>query len=315
MTKIKRSTVLLLSILILSISTIFLLFATLEKYSQLTFMHVYNICHQAVTSWISTGMHFLGFGVSMGIVLFTMLLLLRVLFSFIKTQKKLTVLIKNRLTNEPQKLKNVRNKIKLPFDKIIVILSTREIVFTGGLIYPQIFISEYLIDTLSDKELEAVLIHEKYHLENRHSLWLFIADIIFSTVVFIPLFKSLFYSLKVQFEKEADNAVIDTQKSVKHLQSALVAIMGESLPSFHPGFYSRRMYKISISHIAVSALSIGVLIALLFIPYEAQAVSLETVGTCNQNQCSVNCLPETRSITFQKSAISSQDSLFSSAHK
>ncbi len=307
MINIKKSNLLLSFVSILFISIVFLLFTTIHKYSQLTFMHIYNICHQAITSWLTTAIHFLGFSVSSGILLLGLLFLARLLFSFIKTQNKLTVFIRERLKSEPPNFKFIRNKVGLSFSRVILFHSEKEIVFTGGILNARIFISKNLIDTLSDKELEAVLIHEKYHLDNKHSLFLFIVDIIVSTLLFVPLFNTLFSYLKVQFEKEADNAVIETQKTVRYLQSALMTVMGESIPAYYPGFYSRRTHKISLYPIFTSALSISILVILMFIPYETQATFTEVAGSCNQNQCNINCNPKA-----EITSLSSQNKLFSS---
>ncbi|OGK12936.1 hypothetical protein A3A93_01650 [Candidatus Roizmanbacteria bacterium RIFCSPLOWO2_01_FULL_38_12] len=272
------------SIILVSFSGIIVLLSlTLQKYSQLTFAHIYNICHQAVTSVFTTGIHFVGFGVSAGIILLGFLFLTRALFSFVKTQKNLEVLLQKRVHHEPFKLKNARTTAEIAYDKIILLLSKKEIVFTGGLLLPKIFISTGLVDAMLDKELEAVLIHEKYHLEHKHNLWLFTSDIIVSTLIFIPIFKLLFYTLKTQFEKEADTAVLRSQSSSQHLQRALAIMVGEPLPAYYPGFYSRRTYKVSIRHLAASILSVCLLLSLLFIPFETQTVSANTVEQCGEN--------------------------------
>lgn len=85
-------------------------------------------------------------------------------------------------------------------------------------IKPAIFLSVGLLEMLNKKELEAVLLHEIYHIKNNSSIWKFSLNQI---KMFSPL--SSFSSIKKSVsneEREADLFAIKIQGTKKFLQSA-----------------------------------------------------------------------------------------------
>ena len=60
-------------------------------------------------------------------------------------------------------------KVLIPFirkGKQIYILPTAEVAFTIGLFRPKVVMSEGLLQTFSDEEIDAIIFHEEYHQNN-----------------------------------------------------------------------------------------------------------------------------------------------------
>jgi len=148
---------------------------------------------------------------------------------------------------------------------------------TVGFFHPQIIISTGLIKKLPSKQLESVVLHELYHLKNKHPLLLIISEIICSSLFFIPLLKELARSMKIIFEKEADLSVIGKQKTDLYLKLALVQVV--STPTYfpYPKFVQRRHYKTNYFNINLSFFFIFLLIALSLFPTKAHAT--QTAGS------------------------------------
>ncbi len=85
-------------------------------------------------------------------------------------------------------------------------------------IRPSIFVSVGLAELLTPKELEAVLLHELYHIRNKTSFWRFSTHVL---KIFSPLstFISLDSSISKE-EREADAFAIQQQGTEQHLHSA-----------------------------------------------------------------------------------------------
>ncbi len=120
-------------------------------------------------------------------------------------------------------------------NKIFLIESKELFAFCYGFIRPKIFMSKSLFKRLNNKELKAVLKHEKYHLENKDSLTMLFAFLARPLFIFLPLMQDLtkYYKLKreISADKEANesyingNVILGTIKKFlnESLQQPLVA--------------------------------------------------------------------------------------------
>ncbi len=68
-----------------------------------------------------------------------------------------------------------------------------------------------MVNALTDRELEAVLLHEKYHLVNRDPLRMFVGRSIVSGLFFAPVLKDLFHRYLIRKEIAADQSSIAYQ--------------------------------------------------------------------------------------------------------
>lgn len=128
--------------------------------------------------------------------------------------------------------KNISNKLFLiSFEmgiegKIIELNSKNPVVFCFGLLKPKICIASSLVKHLSEKELRAVLLHEKSHLEAREPAKLFFIKTVYLLFLFIPNIKFLAKKYLTFSELSADEAATDGFKNKIHLAQALHKIIG-----------------------------------------------------------------------------------------
>jgi beta-lactamase regulating signal transducer with metallopeptidase domain len=78
--------------------------------------------------------------------------------------------------------------------------------FTAGLIWPAIYMSEVILQKLSEKEIEAVLLHEIHHLRRRDPLRTLMAGLIADMLFWIPLARNAVTALVARMEFAADDA-------------------------------------------------------------------------------------------------------------
>ena len=85
-------------------------------------------------------------------------------------------------------------KVLIPFirkGKQIYILPTAEVAFTIGLFRPKVVMSEGLLQTFSDEEIDAIIFHEEYHQNNWDPLKLFCFTLLAEGMMYIPILKEL----------------------------------------------------------------------------------------------------------------------------
>jgi len=143
------------------------------------------------------------------------------LIGYIVTQKKLKSYKKEKTI--PDILKQILATNKLLSQSVVLVKSDTLTAFTVGIRRPQIFVSSALCKKLSKKELEAVLLHELYHLQKKHPFWSFLLSLITKIFFFIPLVDYLVRQIKTEFELLADSFAIESQGSHSYLHAALIA--------------------------------------------------------------------------------------------
>lgn len=103
------------------------------------------------------------------------------------------------------------SKIAIRFgilEKVEVVESKRNIAFCYGVLHPKIVLSSQLINFLSNKELQAVLLHESYHLKNRDPSKIILSNTLSTVFFFIPILKDLQRHYLFTKEIAADTEVI-----------------------------------------------------------------------------------------------------------
>lgn len=189
----------------------------------------------------------------------------------------------------------------------IKIIDNQELTaYTIGLINPCIVISTALVQKMSRKQLEAVILHELYHVRNRHVLWLLTSRTISALLFFIPLVGLLAQRLKIQFELSADEFVIKKQKTKIHLRHSLalnLQYVGGVIPHFATSPIEKRIKvlmsekiphdRIGTGRFVVSILSLFLMtgIAVTEPGTISAAVGADTDAVCQaEEDCkAVNC--------------------------
>jgi Zn-dependent protease with chaperone function len=277
-----------LSIFIFSVVAIFYL---LKKYSTLTFQHFVETCQQIVPTFFTSGVHFIGLALVVLTALIAIVFCAKTLFSLVKTQRKISSLLKYKLDVIPNKLLKILKKLNLQKNRVVVIDRNTSHAFNYGLKSRRIVLSNGLIDRLSPNELEAVVLHEQYHLESKHSLLLILSEIVSSTVFFLPLVKEINNRMKVVFEKQADAFTESVQGSNLNLNMALIKVPNSRI-QFYPSFSMRRQHEISRNSVYGSVLAVFIAVSLFLFPINIHANDTiqELRGSeCTQTECTTHC--------------------------
>ncbi|MEF2964796.1 M56 family metallopeptidase [Paenibacillus sp. M1] len=115
--------------------------------------------------------------------------------------------------------------------RFTVIEHRDSIAMTIGLARPRIVLSTGLIGELSDRELHAVIAHEKYHLRRRHPLAIFLLSLVGIAFWYIPIYRWFIGKYKMLIELRADRHAIDATGGVTDLGSALLVMLKRGQPS------------------------------------------------------------------------------------
>lgn len=196
-------------------------------------------------------------------------------------EKKITV---NHRIHAITKEIGIEGKVKLiENDKIFA--------FCFGLASPKIYISTSMIKVMNISEVKAILLHEKYHLDNRDSLIMVVVQIIQTIFPFFPILSDVFSNYLIEREINADmyaskvlgekNSLISVMKKllyVPQISLAFAPAIAERLslePRINALVESKTSYKsYKKFNILISMLCFIVLSLILLAP--VQAVELHT---------------------------------------
>lgn len=130
-------------------------------------------------------------------------------FKSLQKIKRCSRLIKNFpviALEESSKLKNIIHELNLTssvyfFDTHLVSA------FTAGILFPKIYVSTGMAARLSEDELKSVMLHEKYHIENRDVLKIFLVEYLADCLFFLPVFRQVSKLYGEYLEKVIDEKV------------------------------------------------------------------------------------------------------------
>jgi beta-lactamase regulating signal transducer with metallopeptidase domain len=111
-------------------------------------------------------------------------------------------------------------------NRVRVIQDKRIGAFCFGITSPMVYISTQMISIATPDEIEAVLRHEKYHLENNDTLVMLFAVFTESLFPFFPLLSDFISHYQTHRELQADRSAILAMKRGKdHLGSILTKLL------------------------------------------------------------------------------------------
>ncbi len=173
-------------------------------------------------------------------------------------------------------------------NKVSVIEDKRMGAFCFGATSPKIYISTQMITVATVEEIEAVLRHEKYHLENNDTLVMLFAVFTESLFPFFPLLTDFISHYQTYRELQADMSTISAMERGKdHLRSILTKLLRHDIyPAYvtAPGFADAHTLEtriqtliketpispsLSVKNVLVSILSVMVLGGLAMAPVQA----------------------------------------------
>jgi beta-lactamase regulating signal transducer with metallopeptidase domain len=117
----------------------------------------------------------------------------------------------------------------------LLVEDARPFAFCHGLLRPRIYVSTSLAQLLTERELEAVLLHEEVHARRKDPLRLFGSRVLAGALFVLPLLRLVGDQYLVRLEVRADREVVN-RVGVKPLAGALVKLLAlpQSLPASPP---------------------------------------------------------------------------------
>ncbi|MGH1469308.1 MAG: M56 family metallopeptidase [Bdellovibrionales bacterium] len=127
--------------------------------------------------------------------------------------------------------------------------------FVYGFVFPKICIPEYLLRTMSEKQLEAIIWHETHHYKNRDNLRNLFSRFVMSVFWFFPPVYFIYSMLLKAEEYTADRYAIKKMGSAQVYSETLVNVSGalNASISLQTYFFNRqdlkeRLFMITRSH-------------------------------------------------------------------
>lgn len=115
-------------------------------------------------------------------------------------------------------------------NRVAVVRAEQPFAFCYGLLRPRICLSTGLVHLLDDQELEAVLLHEFYHLQNHDPLKIVLARTLGRAFFFLPVIDELSRRYAMARELAADRAVIGAQGHGHWLAAVLYKLITHPPP-------------------------------------------------------------------------------------
>ena len=200
------------------------LYKTFVKFFKLSALHIIDVCRRFVASLSTTFFHLGGTMIVFLILVIGVFLIIRAVFSVWKNYKQARLLIRLQTVPSKRVIKLVK-KHKIKLGNLIIVKDEKRYAFVFGVIKAKLILSSGLVNKLNDKELEAVILHEIYHLRQGHPFKFMVGKILSAGLFFMPIVKWLNFKFHLVAEKEADGFVCQRQKTGYYLKSALIKSM------------------------------------------------------------------------------------------
>lgn len=192
--------------------------ATSGKYLPLLLTHTLYYCQSLISSF---SFRLPGYS---GVILLTLLLCLltvsagKLVVTFIRVQ-----ILRKKLTSQITSSGTFRQLLKKTGlgGNAFLVKDNEPFAYCFGIKHPQIYISTTLASRLTQRELTTVLLHEKYHLENRDTLTMFVASMVESLFPFFPLISDLINRFRLDREIRADQVAVAGIGQTRPLVSVL----------------------------------------------------------------------------------------------
>lgn len=211
-------------------------FQLLSKYTFVNFSQPHNVCSPMAFEMNYTSFDMIGKSLGTIILALACALLFKILFSVVKTHQKNSHFQYKNSSLSFAKLTRICSQHSIDEKNIVIVKNKKMIALTFGIRNPKIVLSSGLIRTLKKRELEAVLLHEQYHLRHKHPVLFFCGELASSSLSFLPILKDIFEHFKKRLEKEADAFACSIQKTSVHVEHALQTVQISYTGSFYPAF-------------------------------------------------------------------------------
>ena len=183
-------------------------------------------------------------------------------------------------------------------DKVRLLDSEVPLCFCAGFISPRVYLSRGMVEKLTPEELDALLLHEKHHMENYDPLKMLLGRLVVSALFFIPSLRDIFEHYLIDKEIAADRSAIQSQGYFRGIAGAIEKLLQErsTIPAeglvvggaealsyridHLMGHAPRHGLYIPIAHLATSFLITTLIIATILAPLSgSHPLSADMVST------------------------------------
>ncbi len=315
-----------LSLLLVTATTASLVILLLVKFFPFVSVKTLYFCQQFISNTLYQIPQLVQNTFLIAIIIALTLGSLSFLIQMVKTRQLVKSLLKNRVALS-QRVKNLTISLGLE-GKVDVLEDVNCFSLCVGIIHPRILITNALVTSLTDKELESVFLHEKAHIRNFDPFKILFGKTISWLFFFLPIFSEINKNMQATNEILADQFVTSFQQDDMYLRSALKKIIMSPQKSFsivpaiaNPDYLEIRIYRLINPTVSqkfhISWISIGTsilfflfMMILLQVPVSAfymESSKEESYIACSSDKsCSQEC-----QLTVQASSVSTPEQLFS----
>jgi len=313
-------------LLFLGLITATVVIALLSKTFPLLTTNAIYFCQQFISNTLFKVPNLLPNTIVLALVPLLSLGILSFLVQLYKTYSMQKRLSQKRL-NFDKRLQNIVSALGL-LDKVYLIKDMNLFSFCSGIINQHIIITTSLVASLSDKELEAVLLHEQAHLKNLDPIKVLLGKTVSMMFFFLPIFAELNKNMIATNEILADNWTIKVQNGSWFLRSAIRKIIAtpQANFAFAPNIASDSLeirihrlvnpafeHKFHLSPASILTSILFVLMSWFLLQTPVNAFQMESQSESAYFLCSADnaCRQECHR-NAQKSQLSAPEELFSS---
>ena len=113
--------------------------------------------------------------------------------------------------------------------KVHLLDSEAPLCFCAGFIRPRVYLSRRTVEKLTPEELEALLLHEKHHMESYDPLKILLGKLVVSALFFIPVLPAILKRYLIEKEIAADQRAIQYQGHRRGIAGTLEKLLQEPL--------------------------------------------------------------------------------------
>lgn len=212
-----------LILLSLSMATSFIVISLLTKAFPLFTAKALYFCQQLISNTLFQIPHSLPNTLLLSLGMALLLGIASFLIQLGRTHLLVQRLLKKRI-NMPRKVEKIMIPLGLK-DKVFLIEDNNLFSFCFGSFSPRIIITAALVSNLDKKELEAVFLHEKAHLQAFDPFKILLGKTFASMFFFLPIFSQLNKNMNATNEILADRFAVSYQQGTLYLRGALRKIL------------------------------------------------------------------------------------------
>lgn len=316
-----------LSLALLTLGMVALLAQVLAKLFPLATAKIIYFCQKFISETLFPIPHSLPYGIVFGLGAIAAIGGASFLLQLTKTHRLLQKLLRDQVP-VPEHVQRIIDTLHLG-NRVHLVRNQQPFSFCAGSITPHIIMTTALVSTLDDKELEAVLFHEQFHLRHRDPLKILFGKTVSVMFFFLPIFSELSRNMVGTNELLADAWTTAQQGETKSLRGALKKILIASPVRYagvaaiaNPDHLEVRVYTIAqpqrrhqarLSPLSIMTSIVFIVISWLIIRTPVNAFSVQSTAEPSYFVCSSTsmCSQQCQS-TAETSVLATPHALFSS---